>query len=140
VKSRKPAVSFAVKSTSFDHTGRRESASASTAGRKIQRPRTGKWIESSSERTRYDKRAEREDGLITFTGDRVQFDLSRKDFDREPLVLLFTLGIAAGASYSEPSLCWEMLGLANRINEGNPNWTPYKIPKPPLSGWNISNG
>ncbi len=39
--------------------------------------------------------------------------------------LLMALGIAAGAC-RVGELDWH-LGLVNRINEGNPRWTPYKL-------------
>ena len=64
--------------------------------------------------------------MSTFTGDRVQFDISRDDFE----LLLLALGMATGSVQDTPMrrLLFE---LANRINEGNPNWTPYEIVDPP---------
>jgi hypothetical protein len=54
---------------------------------------------------------------------RVYFDLNEGEFLR----LLLFLGMAAGANDGE--LAHEVTRLANVINEGNPDWTPYDVPK-----------
>jgi hypothetical protein len=54
---------------------------------------------------------------------RVYFDLSEREFER----LLLFLGMAAGANDGE--LAYEVTRLANVINEGNPDWIPYNVPK-----------
>jgi len=41
--------------------------------------------------------------------------------------LLFALGAATAARYSHPDWKERMLGLMNRLNEGNPNYTPYQV-------------
>ncbi len=50
---------------------------------------------------------------------RVIIDISEQDFN----LLLMCLGAATA------TLGTGMLGLANRINEGNPNWSQYKLDK-----------
>ena len=85
-------------------------------------------------------------------GDRVTLDMSVEDFE----LLLYLLGVAAGTADREkdtPLLrrlvrlpgqqlagqfaialgigiegLWRTLDLANRLNDGNPDFTPYKIP------------
>jgi hypothetical protein len=63
--------------------------------------------------------------MNVFGDERVQLDLSRDDFD----VLLYALGCAIGAASKggNRELVKSMLGLANEINAGNPNWTPYDV-------------
>jgi hypothetical protein len=60
--------------------------------------------------------------MVTFSGDRVQFDVSREDFD----LILMALGMGAGGA-PQPFF-WRIVRLVNTINEGNPNFTPYEIP------------
>lgn len=54
----------------------------------------------------------------------MKFELSREDFE----LLLLALGIATGAC-REPRLANRLIQLADTINKGNPNWTPYGVPK-----------
>lgn len=54
---------------------------------------------------------------------RVILDMSREDYQK----LMFRLGKMAGEThwrFLDEELC-----LVNRINEGNPNFTPYQVPK-----------
>jgi hypothetical protein len=45
--------------------------------------------------------------------------------------LMLVLGFALGRALSQPILRPEsILRLTNAINEGNPNWTPYKVDEP----------
>lgn len=55
-------------------------------------------------------------GLITLT-------LTRDDFEK----VLIMLGLAAGSMISNPTQLEETLGLLNRLNDGNPNYTPYQV-------------
>jgi hypothetical protein len=58
-------------------------------------------------------------------GETVTLTMTRDDYTR----LLLHLGFAAGAIERAGGgrLCGS-LALANRLNAGNPNWTPYEIP------------
>ena len=51
--------------------------------------------------------------------------LTDDEFDQ----LLIVCGYAAGAAMNnrEDRLAYSFIQLANRINEGNPNWTPYEV-------------
>lgn len=51
--------------------------------------------------------------------------------DDEFSQLLLMCGYAAGAAAKgeERLLAYSFIHLANRINQNNPNWTPYEIPK-----------
>jgi hypothetical protein len=51
----------------------------------------------------------------------VILSMSREDYD----ALLIRLGIAAGWASDDPQLFWEHIKLLNRLNEGNPHYTPY---------------
>lgn len=61
-------------------------------------------------------------------GETVTLTMTYDDY----LSLILNLGIAAGAmSESEISThLYGSLALANRLNAGNPTWTPYEIPPP----------
>jgi hypothetical protein len=52
--------------------------------------------------------------------------LDRNDYES----LLVTLGYAIGAAIKDEDArrAWAILRLANRINEGNPAYIPYKVP------------
>jgi hypothetical protein len=63
----------------------------------------------------------RGDGKVTFTLTEDQFAL-----------LMMAIGMALGSSYPHP-ISSRMLALANAINEGNPDWTPYELKKPEAS-------
>lgn len=54
----------------------------------------------------------------------VLIELTMDQFHR----LLIHLGEAAGAAAGRGEDITPYLRLANTINEGNPNWTPYAIP------------
>lgn len=60
----------------------------------------------------------------TEDGDHVYLEMTGEDFDD----LLLMLGYAIGAN---PEKRWQYrwLALANRMNEGNPRYTPYEIPE-----------
>ncbi len=53
-------------------------------------------------------------------GDTVVLRMHLEDYNR----LLMTLGFAAGAGGLN---MFNVLDLANRLNRGNPHWTPYEF-------------
>lgn len=53
------------------------------------------------------------DGEVTLT-------MKREDYER----LLLCLGMATAAARNR----WPIVELLNRINQGNPAWTPYIVP------------
>lgn len=55
-----------------------------------------------------------QDGQVILT-------MSREDYEW----LLIALGSAMAAGYSNQDWIQRMLGLTNRLNEGNPHYTPY---------------
>ena len=55
-------------------------------------------------------------------GDDVVLRMSEDDYAS----LVLALGIAAGSLAREGGALW--LALANRLNAGNPQWTPYGVP------------
>jgi hypothetical protein len=62
---------------------------------------------------------------------RVLIDISEDDYE----TLMLVLGFATGRAIGRPDLMRPktILMLANAINEGNPNWTPYDdgaVPSP----------
>jgi hypothetical protein len=59
----------------------------------------------------------------TYTAERVTIKLSRDDF----AFLNFALGIAAGSMSHQKLMLYSLLRLANTVNEGNPQWTPYEL-------------
>lgn len=44
-------------------------------------------------------------------------------------ILLSELSMAGGALYPDRNLFYRHFALLNRLNAGNPKWTPYKIPE-----------
>lgn len=63
--------------------------------------------------------------MITRNGDRVLIDISDTDF----MTLMLTLGYAAGSALElDRSWMLVIVRLLNSINEGNPNYRPYKLP------------
>jgi hypothetical protein len=65
--------------------------------------------------------------MNVFTPERVTLDISRATYER----LMVALGFHAGGvqqHFGNPAL-YRALALANELNEGNPDWTPYKIPE-----------
>ena len=57
-------------------------------------------------------------------GDTIKLELTADDYDS----LLIALGYATSRYQVGTRLFWRWLALANRINEGNPSFTPYEIP------------
>ena len=55
------------------------------------------------------------------SGDQVILTMDRNDYN----YLLFALGLATGSSYEHKERVKELLELCNRLNQGNPNFTPY---------------
>jgi hypothetical protein len=51
--------------------------------------------------------------------------VSRKDYDN----LLFYLGLATASLLARHDELRDMLAFVNRLNDGNPAWTPYEIPE-----------
>lgn len=49
--------------------------------------------------------------------------MSREDYAQ----LIFVLGIATGHMLKEGEKIDGMLGFMNRLNEGNPHYTPYQV-------------
>ena len=62
--------------------------------------------------------SEMKDGQVILT-------MSREDYDR----LIFKLGIAAGYAIKNGADVNNALAFMNRLNEGNPNYTPYQVDK-----------
>ena len=54
-------------------------------------------------------------------------DLTDDEFNK--LLLLFGYATGAAMVRDQKSLAYGFLALANRINQNNPNWIPYEIPK-----------
>ena len=67
--------------------------------------------------------------MSTYTeqGDQVRLEMSRSEYS----TLVFALGMAAGASRKDGDnrIFWNLIDLMNRINAGNPHFTPYEIPE-----------
>ena len=62
----------------------------------------------------------------TEDGDHVYLEMSHEDFAD----LRLMLGYAAGAAHKESAgMFWRWIAFANRVNEGNPRFTPYEIPE-----------
>ncbi len=59
-------------------------------------------------------------------GEQVVLAVTLDDFQ----TLLLCLGIATGAMSGPNAFPRGLLALANRINAGNPNWTPYDLTPP----------
>ena len=57
-------------------------------------------------------------------GDTVVLTMSRDDYN----LLLLALGMAAGRENDRDRFT-AALALANRLNDGNPSWKPYKVPE-----------
>ena len=54
---------------------------------------------------------------------RVILTISREDYE----ILLMALGALTVVKLNEPGEPQRMLGLVNRLNQGNPNYTPYQV-------------
>lgn len=54
----------------------------------------------------------------------VTLRMTRADYLR----LTLAIGVAAGTMSTTESHLFEALAMANRLNAGNPQWTPYTIP------------
>ena len=59
-------------------------------------------------------------------GDRVTVDMSIDDWE----ILLMRLGFSIGATHASG---WdrEVIGFVNRLNDGNPGFAPYVMPRDP---------
>jgi len=57
-------------------------------------------------------------------GGQVTLVMSEGDYEN----LLLALGIAAGATGGDKRMFWRWIELVNRLNAGNPQFTPYQIP------------
>lgn len=63
-------------------------------------------------------------GLVTVT-------LTKEDYDRVLLLLGYATGVRIGSKGTQGPMRLEtILGLMDRMNEGNPNYRPYTQPKP----------
>jgi hypothetical protein len=61
----------------------------------------------------------------TEDGDHVCLEMTHEDFAE----LLLMLGYAAGAAHKESAgMSWRWIAFANKMNTGNPRFTPYEIP------------
>lgn len=57
--------------------------------------------------------------------DNIVLTMTRDDYSR----LLIAMGMAVGAALGRGMLnTKEVIKLLNRINEGNPNYSPYQVP------------
>lgn len=67
--------------------------------------------------------------MLTKNGENydLKLELTQKEFD----LLLVLAGMATGLAFKNgmTKLAYSFLDLANRINEGNPNYHPYEIPE-----------
>jgi len=64
--------------------------------------------------------------MYSETVDEVTLKMTHEDFAD----LLLMLGYAAGAAHKESAgMFWRWIAFANRVNEGNPRFTPYEIPE-----------
>jgi len=63
-------------------------------------------------------------GYSTDQNGNIVLTMIREDFD------LLVLAMGFGTVNIRPEFRQKMLGLVNRINSGNPNFTPYEIPPP----------
>lgn len=55
-------------------------------------------------------------------GDMIVIELT----DDQHKLLIYALGIAAGANTARPIFA-QITDLADAVNEGNPNWRPYNM-------------
>ena len=55
--------------------------------------------------------------------DTITLEMSRGDYNH----LLLALGMAAGLASDKPTF-WKWIEFTNRLNAGNPHFTPYEIP------------
>jgi hypothetical protein len=58
------------------------------------------------------------------TAETVVLSMTHQDYN----ALLLALGFAAGRADDKP-MFWRLIGLVNRLNAGNPHFTPYEIPE-----------
>jgi hypothetical protein len=64
--------------------------------------------------------------ICTVKGDQITIEMTRHDCE----MLLWVCGLAAGSVRpAAPAVFWRIIEFANRLNEGNPNFTPYEIPE-----------
>jgi hypothetical protein len=76
---------------------------------------------------------ESEDGKTITLG----LTLTREEFE----AWLMLMGLAAGTATSESmsALSYTALRLANKMNEGNPNWRPYWVPEEAGHGTEVAH-
>ncbi len=55
----------------------------------------------------------------------VVLTMSREDYE----VILLALGAFTGAHLARPGHANRVLSMLNRLNEGNPHYTPYQVEK-----------
>lgn len=65
--------------------------------------------------------------MFTRTPDGVLISLSNEQYTE--------LMMALGAAAANPNMVWVSLRVANAINDGNPNWTPYIVGPDNRAGW-----
>ncbi len=58
--------------------------------------------------------------------DAIRFEYSERGFAQ----LMLALGRVAGGCEIFSREFWAWIALANAVNQGNPNWTPYEIGEP----------
>ena len=69
-------------------------------------------------------------------GDRVTLEMSRLDY----ATLLLAVGYKAGACADDKPRLYGWLDFVNRMNTGNPEYTPYEIPPEFLTKQEAPNG
>ena len=57
----------------------------------------------------------------------IYLKLTRGDFENLILMMGMATGVAIGKKQNQ--LAFQFLKLANLVNKGNLNWTPYEIPE-----------
>ena len=61
----------------------------------------------------------------TENGDTITITMSWQDYDE----LIFLLGLATAAAEPDSAVFWRRIDFVNRMNDGNPRWTPYAVPR-----------
>lgn len=56
-------------------------------------------------------------------GDQITITMSREDWE----LLHLMVGMACSDAAAQPFF-WDWIAFINRLNEGNPDFTPYEIP------------
>lgn len=60
-------------------------------------------------------------------GNRVTLEMTGEDY--ENLLLLMGVALGSASHFNDRDLFWRWMGFVNRMNEGNPRFTPYEIPE-----------